>query len=51
METLQERRLQEYATGNKRRRRDSVANSESRQDVKTAEHYNGARRGLWRHLT
>ena len=51
METFQERRLHEYATGNKKRRRDGVANSGSRGDVKTAEHYSGARRGIWRHLT
>ena len=38
LETFHEGRLQEYATGNKRRRRDGVANSESLQDVKTAEH-------------
>ena len=43
---LQERRFKEYATGNRKHRREDVAHSGSRQDSKTAEHYNEARRRM-----
>ena len=43
LEILQERRFKEYATGNRKHRREDVAHSGSRQDAKTAEHYNGTR--------
>ena len=51
MKILQERRFKEYATGNRKHRREGVAHSGSRQDVKTAEHYSGAPRGMWHDLT
>ena len=51
LEIVQERRFKEYATGNRKYRREDVAHFGSRQDAKAAEHYNGARRRMRRELT